>query len=415
MNCNKTIGRGILAFLGLIVVVLAPLPASSQTVTAILGANVGCDTAVAGCVDVPLAAAIICDGQAGVLDCPQFFAPDWAGSPLRFFGITNRTNPPRCVQSTNGGGTWGLCPSNPFTGAVDLLGAVMTVGSDGSLIAAADQGVNNCIIRKSTDYGVSWSTVFTDLTANVSCGLAFGNPQPSFIRCAKVGGYCVVIGREVGTFNLIAYFSSDIGTNWTKGTPFNIVSGDEEIGVQISENGTAGSLTRYNITYNTANWTFAYTSGTDWLRTTVIPLPAGAGAASRCSSGASIFGGQAVVCGPDGTMTGTYRYFTHGAGTIVLIKSFTMPGGLTFADAPDQMVVGYDTTTAYLVGRNVGSTAIQVYVTRDTLTSTYLIGTLTPTTALIAGCCRGDIYVRGKKIYFTSGATSTQAFFGRIQ
>ena len=114
-------------------------------------------------------------------------------------------------------------------------------------------------------------------------------------------------------------------------------------------------------------------------------------------------------------MTTTYRYFTHTAGIVTLSGSFTVGSGLTFAQNPDMIPVAFNATTAYLIGRNAANTQVQINITRDTFGSAPLLATITPATALIGGCCRGDGYLWNGRIYFTSGASASNAFFGRIQ
>lgn len=385
----------------------------------IVGAQSECDTALSGCNPIPLSASFLCDGTGANLDCPQYFAPDWADTTgLRFFGLTNRTNPPRCVKSTNGGGVWGLCDAgtvSPFTGALDGLGASMSVASDGSLIAVGNQGANNCIIRKSVDYGVSWSTVFTDTDASITCGLASGSPIPSMTHCASASSYCAVIAT-VGAFDLVAVYSTNNGDSWVRGTTFNIVSSDANIHFAIAADGNSGSLSRYNVTYSQATQTFASTSGADWSKDGVVPIPSGEAAGTgRCASGAMIFSGQSVLCGPAATLPTTYHFFTHGAGSTASAANVIPQNGLTNANLPDFMAVGFSGNTAYVIGRNATTSQIVLWVTRDTFSSMLQLSTLTPTTAMLSGMPRGDILSYNGKIYFSSGAAGANAFLGVIQ
>jgi hypothetical protein len=415
--------KWMIGFIGLvgIVGILVVIP-TSHAVMKTLGSQAQCDTALSGCSTVPLSPSFLCDGTGIILDCPQFASPDYADTTgLRFFGITNRANPGRCVKSTNGGTTWGLCDAttiSPFTGALDFLGANFAVASDGSLIAAGDQGTNNCIIRRSTDYGVSWTTVFTDsVTVNVSCGILFGNPTSNTLRCASSGNYCVMIATITGSFDLLAYYSTNNGASWTTGITFNIVTIDGQISVVVNSSGTGGSLTHFATNYNVVGRKFANTSGGDWTVTGLIPTSPGSadGEALRCTS-AYIGSGQNVFCGPDITATTTYRAFSHsGASTPSLIASVIPPNGLTNAQAPDFMVAGYGSSTAYVVARNNLSTVLNIWITRDSFGSLFQIGTLTPASPLIAACCHGDMFSYNGKIYFTSGSSGTTAFFGVIQ
>ncbi len=402
--------------LWLIVGLLAwPMDSSAQTtpVGAIYGASVACDPALTGCIQIPLSASLLCDGTGAILDCPQYFAPDWAGSDQRFFGWTNRVNPGRCVQSTNGGTTWGACPTQPFVAALDVNGASLSVASDGSLIVAADQGANNCIIRRSTDYGANWSTVFTDTTAGVSCGIGFGAPTPSITRCAQTGGYCLVFGRGAGAFEQISYFSTDNGANWTKGSSATMVSGDAETPLRFDESASIGVTTVAAVTYNS---TFAgVKSGNNMIVTTAIPLPPGAGASARCPAPFTWGGIRSFLCGGDSLNTGTYRLFNIIGTAPTFISSFIPTDAPLFANAPDPMAVGFNATTAYMIQRNIASTQINIYVTRDSFGSIIQIANILPTTALGVNCCRGDTHIRSGKIYFTTGHSGSNGIFGVIQ
>jgi len=369
-----------------------------------------------GFVPIPSSATLSCDGAGGNLDCPQFFGPDWVDSTgVRFFGLTNRANPPRCVKSTNGGGTWGLCDAgtaSPFVGALDLLGGSMTTAADGSLIAVGDQGANNCIIRRSTDYGTSWSTVFTDTTASRSCGIAFSNPTTNMVRCAQTG-FCTVIGRGAGAFEEVNYFSNDYGANWSIGTSFTMVSGDAEFHLRLNNSGNVGVLSPFAVTY--ASTFAAILSGNNFIVTTAIPTPPGSGASAKCP-GSVIFGSNNyVVCGPDPLNTTTYRLFNIIGTTPTFLYSFLPLDTPTNAQSPDFTIIAYNGNVAYMVGRSADGTKINVYVTQDTFNTIIRIASLTPTTGLITGCCRGDMHVWNGKIYFTIAGTGANAVFGKVQ
>ena len=392
----------------------------AQPPSKIVGLVSECDTTIITCNPTPLAASLLCDGTGVILDCPQFASPDLADTTgTRFFGVSNRSNPPRCVRSIVGGTTWGLCDAgtvSPFTSAVDLIGSGFAVANNGALIAVADHGANNCEIRRSTDYGVSWSTVFTDTTAAITCSLFGGSPTSNIVKCAKSSGYCVVFGRDTGTANLIAYYSSDNGASWTKGTPFALVGGggiDSQIGIAVADDGNSGSVTRYQ--FGVASIIFGETSGSDWTATSAITAPPGATGSIRCTMGAMIFSGQSVICGPDTTNTTQYHFFTHSGGSGANAANVIPQNGLTNAQTPDYMAVGFGGSTAYIVGRNAANTQIILWITQDTFGSMAQFGALTPTTALIAGGPRGDIFTWRGKIYFTSGASGANAFFGVVQ
>lgn len=392
--------------------------ANAGSVNQVYGSNVD---ATGSPTSVPLTIAFLCDGTGVILDCPQYATPDWLDTTgMIFYGISNRTNPPRCVKSTDGGSVWGLCNAgtvSPFIGAITNANSGFAMASDGSLISSAIQGANTCIIRRSTNQGASWSTVFMDTTALEVCVFGLASPAQNGVHCSQFNNYCAIAGFTQGSFTSRMYYSIDNGITWTKGVGFTLVSGDQNNGFTINSNGNAGSWSMFGQTYNLANWRFAYTLGGDWTFTGVIPQP-GLGTSLRCPATLFFNGDQAVLCGPDnGAADNTkYRLFTHEAGSIFLFASvIPNSGGLTNAQAPDFMAVGYNATTAYMVGRNAASTTVNGWVTRDSFSTMQLITSLTPTTALIGGCCRGDIFVWNGKVYFTSGAAGSNAFFGIIQ
>jgi hypothetical protein len=388
-----------------------PSDAGPIAVNATLGASVECNPALATCLDFPTSFSFLCNGTGGILDCPQFFAPDWADTTgLRFFGITNRTNPPRCVQSTDGGSTFGLCPSNPFSAAVDIFGAFFTVSSDGSLLAAAQDAPDNCIIRRSTNYGTSWATVYTDATAGVSCGIGFGSPTTNNIHCASTGGYCVLVGRD-GVFDVWAIYSTDNGLNWTKGVAFTLVNGNGQVSVKTD--GTRGSLTRLGVNY-AGSQPLGEQIVSDWDNTTATPAP-GTGDTAANGAAAVVFNGvETVIAGPGGvTLTTHYRY-TIAGGAPILVNSFVPAGAPAFANGPVFMVHGFS-NIGYFITRNLAGTNVNVYLSVDGFDTVALISSVAPATALIAGCCTGDVHTFGGRIYFTGGGTASTAWLARIQ
>lgn len=405
---------GCLLALWIILGLSSSTPAATP-IGALLGGALACDPANPGCQPFPLNAALLCDGSGANLDCPQFFTPDWAGTSSRFFGLTNRVNPPRCVQSTDGGTTWVLCPTNPYSAALDLFGSAFAVASDGSLIAPADQGTDNCIIRRSTNYGTSWSTVFTDTTAGVTCGIRFAGFAPNVIRCSSTTAYCIVIGTSGGGLTGINYFSLDNGATWTKGpTTFALTSGDPQFQLSMETDASIGVLAPFSVTYGSQ--TAAVKSGNEYIATSVIPAPPGAGGLStRCLGTLTKGGDRAILCGPDSVSINTFRLFKVIVLAPTFISNFTLQDAPSFSFGPEFSSFGFNAGTAYVQGRNLATTRLLIYVTRDDFGAVVQIASLTPTTPVSVGCCRGEWHARDSKVYFTNGAQGTQAVFGRIQ
>lgn len=384
---------------------------AATSVGAVLGGSIACDPTVDTCGKFPGSASILCNGTGVILDCPQFFAPDPTGTGPRFFGITNRTNPPRVITSTDGGLTWGLVPTQPYVAALDAFGAGIAVSSTGTIIVPANQGANNCIIRVSTDQGTSWTTAFTDVGATDNCGILFGNPTGNIARCAQSAGYCAVLNPTgAGAFNLITYFSNDNGTSWTKGgVSDSVVSGDQELQIKIDGSGSSGvvgyaQISNGNGPVNKSGDLFREGTGFAWN-------------ASRCW-GALLQSGSRQICGPDnsgGVNNNLYNHYTVGGGITTFINTFTLSDAPVFSQSPDFHVEGFSNSIGYLMGRNAAATRVNIYVTTTTWTSAALIAQLNPATALIAGACRGESHKFGSKIYFTCGGTASQAFFAVIQ
>jgi len=392
---------------------LAVAPAHAASVTQILGASVICDPNVDTCQYFPTQGIFLCNGTGAILDCPQFFAPDFADTTgLRFFGLTNRTNPPRCVQSTDGGIVWGLCPSNPFGAAIDILGAAFTVASNGSLLTAAQDAPDNCIIRRSTDYGISWATVYTDATAGVSCGIGFGTPTPNIITCDQTGGYCAVIARDAA-FALWAVYSTDNGLNWTKGVSFSIVNGNTTVFVK-SLGGSRGALTRGGINYGGAQ-PVGERIVSDWDNTGATPAPGGAIGTASNGATATVFDGiETIIAGPTSNPSTThYRYSILG-GVPLEVASFIPAGAPAFVNGPVLMAHGFG-SIGYFISRSLVGGFVNLYMTLDGFDNVSLTQQLTPATAIIAGCCTGDMHTWNSRIYFASGGSGSNAFLVRIQ
>ena len=356
----------------------------------------------------PLAASLVCDGTGANLDCPQLFSPDFADTTgLRFYGVTNRNNPPRYVVSSDGGATWGLLAVQPYTAAVDFLGGFIAVSSTGVIIAPADQGANNCIIRISTDKGASWSTAFTDTTAGNSCGQRFSAPMTNTSRCAQSDGYCAVVDPAGGgAFDFTTYFSTDNGINWSKGSPADSVVSSDQVQIKLSVDGAdgvvgMGQILNANGPVTKVSELFREGTGYAW-------------AGARCF-GSVLMNTSRMICGPDNVATTLYQNFTVGSGIATLANTFTLVDAPAFANSPDFHVEAFSSSIAYLFGVNLAVTKVNVYITTNAFAGAILLAQLTPTTALIAGACKGESHKWSGKIYFTCGGSGATAFFGKIE
>lgn len=390
--------------------VLALMPvmrADAQTVTKIIGSNVACDPTVDSCLFFPAAPAILCMGAAGNLDCPQYFHPDWSqAAGTRFFGITNRTNPPRYLTSTNGI-TWTLTAVQPFVGLVLNFGSYMAVSSDGSLLAASGQGATLCMIRRSTDQGANWSTVFSSLVQN--CSVGFGSPTPPGMYCAQTGGYCAVLNMfSPATITVI--YSTDNGANWTIGVPYAHVSADSQAWGPILASDGAGIVIRG--VNNTGGQPYGSKQAADFTNT--LPLVTAANLNCR-----PFVMGNALraFCRPNaGGVTST---ITNGGAlgiAPVIISTFATADVPASGGSQDFQPGGFNGTYGYALTSSISpANRYNFYISGDG-GNTFILGSqLTPTVPPIAGCCRGNFMKWGSKMYFTSGAQASQAVFGAVQ
>lgn len=398
---------GVFALAALLFAGVSVVPAKAQTVTQVLGAQLACDPNVDSCLFFPAAPAILCMGTGANLDCPQYFHPDWSqAAGTRFFGITNRTNPPRYLTSTTGI-TWTLTAVQPFTAAVLNFGAYMAVSSNGSLLAASGQGANLCLIRRSTDQGASWSTVFSSLVQ--TCSIGFGNPTPPGMYCAETGGYCAVINMfSPATITVI--FSTDEGATWTIGTAYAHISADSQAwGPIVASDGTGILIRGVN---STSGQPFGSKQAADFTFTpSFVPSvnlncrPFTMGNALR------------AFCRPNagGVTTQIYRGGALGIPP-ALHATFTTADVPTSGGSQDFQPGGFNGTYGYAITSSFSpANRYNFYISGDGGSSFVLASQLTPTIAPIFGCCRGNLMRWGNKMYFTVAGTSSQAIFGAIQ
>jgi len=363
--------------------------------------------------DYPLASSILCNGSAGELDCPQYFSPDWSDtSGERFFGVTNITTPATFVQSLDGGTTWTPGPSNPFA-ATTVNGTAFALASDGSLIAAADvNGTTiSCQIRRSTDQGVSWTTVHSFTNATGFCG-AFGTTvMSSPARCALNSSKCIIMGWT--GVNPVPIVSQDNGVTWATGaTLATIVGSPPFLGASLSDNGVLGISGHPGVQTTTQS---PYTDGgISWLSSGVwggIP-----GVSHRCTGPVqhNLGSGATLVCGP-GSVSPTLYVFGEVTGSVPsVIRTFTLSDAPPSSGSPDANALQWDANTYYVTSRNAAATRTNIYITTDSFVSTHLIGSLLPTNQFTS-CCRGDMFKANGRVYFTSGGIGGSAQLFVIQ
>jgi hypothetical protein len=168
--------------------------------------TVGTGADCTGCTVYPLTLSVLCEPPD---TCVRLMAPDWSNEN-RFYG-TDSTN---CRVSNDKGDTWSNCGSNPsatiyLSYAVTSTGVVLAAGNDG--------GGTVFRIRRSTDGGNTWSTVYDSAPINI---LSISAQNVGVMRCSQDEDLCTVIGRD-GVNNPYYLISEDDGLTWT----FNAIPG----------------------------------------------------------------------------------------------------------------------------------------------------------------------------------------------
>jgi hypothetical protein len=406
--------------LGLLLMFIAVSQSNSATVNEIIGLSVDCGDA---CKPIPLNASILCDGGAGgQLNCPQYFAPDFSDpNKQTFYGITNVFNPARLVISTDGGVTWKDAASvgrtYPFSTATYGSSFVFfSVAANGALIAASnvDNNANACVIRRSIDGGVSWTTVYTLSIATGFCGIYTSAISSSLVKCAVNGVRCTVFGLNSTGIHPLPIVSEDYGATWTTGAVLTLIFGGGDLaGIGYNESGLLGIAASYDINNMRR---MAYTDvGSTWFASELwnAATPFGAMACPGSVEN-NLRSSPSVVCGPGNLLPTTYNFFEIVSGVPTLIQSFTMSDAPASSNGPNIKAIQWDTTTYYLMQKSISASKTNFYVTRDNFASVNLFASLQPTNQFFA-CCRGDMYKWNGSIYATSGGAGGSAQFFRIK
>lgn len=376
-----------------------PLSARAQTVTELIGSNV-----FAG-IPYPSVLGTLCAGTGANLNCPQFFHPDWSQPPgTRFFGVTNRVNPPIFLTSTSGA-VWTAVPTQPFIGAVLNLGASVGVSSSGALVAIAGQGLDTCLIRRSTDQGSTWSTVFTDATQ--VCTLVFGSPTPPGLSCSELNGYCAfIVPSNPGAVTTI--FSTDNGGSWFVGASTAYASADSRVwGPVLDSAGSAGIITRG--INSLIGQPFGIKIGGEFQATSsYIPSPLTNRNCRPFLRGSTPF----AVCVPNAG--GNSYQLVSGGIPAQIGATFSLTDAAASVNEP--LVHGRGSISYIVQPSATIATRLNLYLSTDQFNSgAILASTLTLPTTIIGGCCKGNIIGWGSRTYFSSGSSGSQAFFVAIQ
>lgn len=373
----------IVAFL--LCLLIAP---TAYAITSILGASVANPGPLVG---------ILCSGSTSI-NCPQYMHPDWTDTRKeRFFGVTNRVNPGLCVQSTDQARSFSVCATQPFAAAVLNIGIKFAVSSNGSLLAASGQGAQTCIIRRSTDKGLTWSTVYS--TATEVCSVLYTSPAPPEFYCSEQNGYCALIdGSGTPTVKIIQ--STNNGASWSVHAPnLTMPSADSKVwGPILSQDGTVGIISHGS--NETTGQPFATSNATGLWATTPNYFPSVNQSCRPYLSGAT----QQALCLPNAGGTTLTKVNASGVpfedGSIILS---VLP--FEFGWLPAN--INSQNGLAIVLSKTV-NTLLYTFSTGSNWSATSLRGGLTYPTSLF-GCCAGNQLTWGDAVYFTSGYSGSNA------
>lgn len=389
----------------LLIVFLLGLPAISSSITPskVIGLSAQCDRTFPECSPIPSSLAILCNGGAGNLNCPQYFSPDY-GDPngLTMYGITNVVNPPRCIKSVDRGTTWSACTANPFAATYFASNAVFAMAADGSLLAAArvTAATETCVIRRSSDGGVTWTTVLTSTTA--ICSGFSGDAYSSPMRCSPETQDCVLFGNDLTTVRMVVFHSEDYGQTWTEDVSIAVsLSTPPYFGASMSSDGSMAITGGSNAAGGTSQ--FVFKNGGAYHASTIIP---GVGN-QRCTGPFILQTKLSVLCGANST-SGLYTVFQITGSVPSVLATFLISDTPAFANSPETTAIQWDNTTAYFFLRQLSTGTYLIYVTRDAFTSYVKVGELVPTNKSPT-YSRGDMHVWNGAVYWTSGGIGGNA------
>lgn len=356
------------------------------TVQKVFGTTVNCDTALSGCQPILLTVSLICAVGGG---CPMNSVASFTDSS-RFWGRVNQ-GVQVCRTSIDGGATWANCTTQPFSVGENSTPEHYGSASDGSVIAVSTVTAGTVgTIRRSTNNGLSWSTVFSEAGVSFSTSLAGGNLEAQYVICLS-NGNCEFVANMVGgggTFRV--YRSSNNGASWTAGEVSIAVTGCPSSGT--AWNGNAG-ISSY--TSACAGVIRTYTAIADVWALLVWGADPGS-----CWGPVTYNNIGRVVCG-----NATNYTMYEGNGTS--LATLTLPGALKAVDVGG---ISYSTKTnvLYILAGDSTNNG-RVYISINNLVTFFQIGTIN----LAGGAMRGgNMYEANGCIYFSTGFTNI--IFGKI-
>ena len=136
--------------------------------------------------------------------CPRVVAPDWSTNGQTMYGTD-----PTCRKSVDGGQNWVACTTQPSATNSNIN---IAVARNGAVLWAGNDALGTVYnIRRSTNGTISWGTVYTTATIDIS-----GANGTSRIKCAQTSSICLAYYISAG--NVIQHLTStDNGATWSAG------------------------------------------------------------------------------------------------------------------------------------------------------------------------------------------------------
>ena len=312
--------------------------------------------------------------------CPEFWDLRPTEGSAIVYGDMAFSVRSSCLKSTDGARTFTACPTNyPVT----TVNREMDIPADGSLLSLRldESGFAGCRLDRSTDAGVSWSTITIVAGANLQCPAMDGNFPGEKMRC--LGAICLAYVRFTSTGRLDIYRSTDNGQTWALASTGAIPSNCTlALDIFFDSSGLAVATCQRTITADTPSTRVSNDFGATWSgitppaqidycgRIAIIPGP-GTSFNQVCYNSGS--GGAGTV----------FRYMdqTAMANTPIIqpdlatigISPFTAPNAIALNATNIWIFNGYATPTCCASGRlmKITSSGDVIYEIPESLDGSY--------------------------------------------
>lgn len=194
--------------------------------------------------------------------CPEFWDLRPTEGSAIVYGDMAFSTRSACLKSSDGARTFTDCPTNyPVTTVFREL----DIPSNGVILSVrlAEGGFAGCRLDKSTDAGVSWTTITIVAGANLQCPTMDTQFPGEKMRCLGVN--CLVYIRSTATGRLDIYRSTDSGDTWALVSTGNAVSNcGLALNIFFDASGTAIATCHRTISADTATTRVSTDFGATW-------------------------------------------------------------------------------------------------------------------------------------------------------